>query len=104
MPLRWPARTGIALGLGTDLAMRAAPVVLLSSDLHRVVDVFDCSRRALRVIRQNLFWALFYNSAGISLAILGALSPILAAEAMVLSSLTVIGNLMRLSARLNTGK
>jgi cation transport ATPase len=76
--------------------MRAAPVVLLASDLHRIVDVFDASRRTIRVVRQNLFWAFAYNTVGITLAAAGVLNPILAAAAMVLSSLSVIGNSMRL--------
>jgi cation transport ATPase len=60
--------------------------------------VFEASRKGLRVIRQNLFWAFFYNSIGISLAIMGVLNPILAAGAMVLSSPSVIGNSLRLNA------
>ena len=90
------ADLGIALGSGTDLAMQAAPVVLMSRDLERVALVFDASRKAMRIVRQNLFWAFFYNAAGITLAVIGILNPILAAGAMVLSSLSVIGNSMRL--------
>lgn len=90
------ADLGIALGSGTDLAMRAAPVVLLTSDLRRIVDVFDASRRTIRVVHQNLFWAFAYNALGITLAAAGVLNPILAAGAMVLSSVSVIGNSMRL--------
>jgi heavy metal translocating P-type ATPase len=94
------ADLGIALGSGTDLAMRAAPVVLMSPALDRVLEVFDLSRMTLRTVRQNLFWAFFYNVAGITLAITGILNPILAAGAMVLSSLSVIGNSMRLGRTL----
>ncbi len=93
------ADLGIALGSGTDLAMQAAPIVLMSSDLERVSEVFQAAHDTMRVVRQNLFWAFFYNVAGITLAILGILNPILAAGAMVLSSLSVIGNSMRLGAR-----
>ena len=93
------ADLGIALGSGTDLAMQAAPVVLMSSDLERVTAVFEIAQDTMRVVRQNLFWAFFYNVAGITLAITGILNPILAAGAMVLSSLSVIGNSMRLSSR-----
>jgi P-type E1-E2 ATPase len=93
------ADLGIALGSGTALAMQAVPVVLMSSDLSRVNLVFEFARDTMRVVRQNLFWAFFYNVAGITLAITGMLNPILAAGAMVLSSLSVIGNSMRLSAR-----
>jgi P-type E1-E2 ATPase len=90
------ANLGIALGSGADIAMQAAPVVLMANDLARVIEVFDLSKLTLRIVRQNLFWAFFYNVAGISLAISGVLNPILAAGAMVLSSLSVIWNSMRL--------
>ena len=94
------ADLGIALGSGTDLAMQAAPVVLMSNDLSRLSTVFEASRDTVRVVRQNLFWAFFYNAAGITLAITGILNPILAAGAMVLSSLSVIGNSKRLDSRI----
>ena len=92
------ADLGIAVGSGTALAMQAAPVVLMSNDLSRVNLVFEAARETTRIVRQNLFWAFFYNVAGISLAICGILNPILGA--MVFSSISVIGNSMRLSARL----
>jgi P-type E1-E2 ATPase len=91
------ADLGIAMGSGTDLAMEAAPVVLMSGSLARIGETFDIARVTFRVVRQNLFWAFLYNTAGISLAILGILNPILAAAAMVLSSLSVIGNSLRVS-------
>jgi len=91
------ADLGIAMGSGSDLAMHAAPIVLLSDALLRIDDTFTLARLAHRVIRQNLFWAFFYNGAGIALAMTGVLNPILAAAAMVLSSLSVIGNSLRLS-------
>ncbi|MGJ5816297.1 heavy metal translocating P-type ATPase [Paludibaculum fermentans] len=90
------ADLGIALGSGADLAMQAAPVVLMSNSLAHLSVVFEIARATLRVVRQNLFWAFFYNAAGITLAITGVLNPILAAAAMVLSSLCVIGNSFRL--------
>ena len=90
------AQLGIAMGSGADLAMQAAPVVLMSSNLRHAGEVFELSRRTLRIVRQNLFWAFFYNVGGIALAVTGVLNPILAAGAMVLSSLSVIGNSMRL--------
>jgi heavy metal translocating P-type ATPase len=90
------ADLGIALGSGADIAMEAAPVVLMTPALGRIAEVFDLSRATLRIVRQNLFWAFFYNAAGIALAATGVLNPILAAGAMVLSSLSVIGNSMRL--------
>ena len=90
------ADLGIAMGSGADLAHHAAPIVLLSDSLMRIDDTFRLAGRTVRVVKQNLFWAFFYNAAGISLAIAGVLDPILAAGAMVLSSLSVIGNSMRL--------
>jgi heavy metal translocating P-type ATPase len=93
------ADLGIALGSGADLAMHAAPVVLLGDSLLRVEEIFQLALRAQRVVRQNLFWAFGYNVAGIALAMTGRLNPILAAGAMVLSSLSVIGNSLRLGRR-----
>jgi P-type E1-E2 ATPase len=90
------ADLGIAMGSGADLAMHAAPVVLMRDSLTRITRVFRLATLTLRVLKQNLFWAFFYNAAGISLAMTGVLNPILAAAAMVLSSLSVIGNSMRL--------
>ncbi|MBI4892444.1 MAG: heavy metal translocating P-type ATPase metal-binding domain-containing protein [Acidobacteria bacterium] len=90
------AHLGIAMGHGADIALQAAPVVIMSGSIDSVTDVFRISQAALRVIRQNLFWAFFYNAAGIALAAFGILTPILAAGAMVLSSLSVIGNSLRL--------
>ncbi len=90
------ADVGIALGSGSDLAMQAAPVVLVGCSLDRVIEAFDVASAGFRVVRQNLFWAFFYNTAGIALAVAGILSPIAAAAAMVISSLTVIGNSLRL--------
>ena len=93
------ADLGIALGSGADLAQHAAPVVLLGDDLLRLHDLLALARLTHRVVRQNLFWAFCYNAAGIALAMTGVLNPILAAGAMVLSSLSVIGNSLRLSRR-----
>jgi len=90
------ADLGIAMGSGADLAMHAAPVVLMRDSLTRITGVFRLASLTMRVLKQNLFWAFFYNTAGISLAMTGVLNPILAAGAMVLSSLSVIGNSMRL--------
>jgi P-type Cu2+ transporter len=93
------ADLGIALGSGTDIAMKAAAVVLVRHDLMRVIETIDLGVDALRVVRQNLFWAFLYNSAGITLAVTGILTPIIAAAGMVLSSLSVIGNSYRLTRR-----
>jgi heavy metal translocating P-type ATPase len=91
------ADLGIALGTGADIAMSAAPVVLMNSALSNIDDAFSLASKARRVIRQNLFWAFCYNVAGMSLALAGVLSPILAAGAMLLSSACVVGNSMRLT-------
>ncbi|HBY59394.1 MAG TPA: hypothetical protein DEH78_06200 [Solibacterales bacterium] len=90
------ADLGIAMGSGTDLAMQAAPVVLMSDSLLRIAQAFDIAREASTVVRQNLFWAFFYNAAGIVLAVTGVLNPIIAAAAMAVSSLSVVGNSLRL--------
>jgi heavy metal translocating P-type ATPase len=91
------ADLGIALGTGADVAMSAAPVVLVGGSLEKVEEIFQLGARATRVIRQNLFWAFVYNTAGIALAISGLLNPIMAAGAMLLSSTSVVANSMRLS-------
>ena len=91
------ADLGIAMGSGTDIAIEAAAVVLMNSSLRKILDVFDLSRKTMRLVRQNLFWAFFYNSVGIALAIAGILNPIMAATAMLLSSVSVVANSMRLA-------
>jgi len=91
------ADLGIALSSGADIAIEAAPLVLIHSSLGAVMETLDLARRAFRIVRQNLFWAFAYNVIGITLAVTGVLTPILAAGAMVLSSLSVIGNSRRLS-------
>ncbi len=90
------ADLGIALGTGADIALQAAPLVLMNGSLSAVTETLDLARRCFRIVRQNLFWAFAYNTLGITLAITGVLSPILAAAAMVLSSLSVIANSRRL--------
>jgi len=90
---------GIAMGGGTDLAMKAAAVVLMDGTLEKIPALLTLARKTMRVIRQNLFWAFFYNSLGIVLAVAGILNPILAAVAMLLSSVSVIGNTLRLASR-----
>ena len=90
------ADLGIALGSGADIAMQAAPLVLMNNSLASVIETLDLSRRTFHIVRENLFWAFAYNSIGITLAVAGILNPIMAAGAMVLSSLSVIGNSRRL--------
>ncbi len=90
------ADVGMAMGNGTDVAMHAAGITLMRGDPLLVVAALDISRRTVAKIRQNLFWAFAYNVAGIPLAALGYLNPVVAGAAMALSSVSVMGNALLL--------
>jgi Cu+-exporting ATPase len=90
------ADLGIAVSRASDIAREAADIILLKSEIEAVPESLGLARATLRTIKQNLFWAFFYNAIGIPLAALGFMSPILCAAAMGLSDLVVLGNALRL--------
>lgn len=90
------ANIGMAVGTGTDVAMEAADITLMTGDLHAIADALEFSRKTMRNIKQNLFWALAYNCIGIPIAAFGFLAPWLAGAAMAFSSVSVVLNALRL--------
>ena len=90
------ADLGIAVSRASDVAREAADIILLNSDLEAVPESLGLAQATLRTIKQNLFWAFFYNAAGIPLAALGFMDPVVCALAMGFSDLIVIGNALRL--------
>jgi Cu+-exporting ATPase len=93
------ADLGIAVARASDVAREAADIILLKSDIQAVPEALKLAQATLRTIKQNLFWAFFYNAAGIPLAMFGFMSPVFSALAMGLSDLIVIGNALLLRRR-----
>ncbi|MEK7276165.1 MAG: HAD-IC family P-type ATPase [Chloroflexota bacterium] len=91
------ADVGIALGCGVDVTRETADISLIGSDLRQVTWAVDIAKQTYRAIRQNLWWAFIYNVAGVGLALVGVLHPIVGALAMVVSNLFVVGNSLRLA-------
>jgi Cu2+-exporting ATPase len=90
------ADVGMAMGRATDIALESADMVLMRSNLNLVTEAVGLSKQTYRVIKQNLFWAFIYNLIALPLAVMGLLHPIVAAISMTLSSLSVVGNSVRL--------
>ncbi|MEO9177211.1 MAG: heavy metal translocating P-type ATPase, partial [Gaiellales bacterium] len=87
---------GLAIGSGADVAIEASDLTLVTGDLRSAADAIRLSRRTLRTIRTNLFWAFAYNVLALPLAALGYLDPIIAGATMALSSVFVVSNSLRL--------
>ncbi len=98
-PALTQADLGIAVSRASDVAREAADIILLKSEIEAVPEALGLARATLRTIKQNLFWAFFYNALGVPLAALGFMSPVLCAAAMGFSDLIVIGNALRLRNR-----
>jgi Cu+-exporting ATPase len=90
------SNVGVAMGRATDIALESSDIVLMRSDLGLIAEAIILSKKIYRTVQQNLFWAFIYNMVALPLAVLGLLHPIIAAGAMTLSSLSVVGNSVRL--------
>jgi Cu+-exporting ATPase len=96
-PALTEASVGIAMGTGTDIAIEAGSLVIVKGSPLKAYEALRIASRTFRGIRENLFWAFAYNVAAIPLAIFGFLNPMVAALAMALSSVTVVGNSLRIA-------
>ena len=96
-PALTAAAVGCAMAGGTDIALESSDLVLTRPDMKKLSSALFLARRALRIIRQNLFWAFSYNLVAIPLAASGKLAPVYAAAAMAVSSITVLANSLRLA-------
>ena len=98
------ADLGIAIGTGTDIAIEAGNIVLVKGYPLKVVEALILAKTTFRTIKQNMFWAFFYNIAALPLAAFGLLNPIIAAGAMAFSSISVIGNSLRIKRKIKNSK
>lgn len=91
------ADVGIAIGSGTDLAIDSADIIITKGGVYRIIDAIKISKKTFKIIKQNLFWAFFYNVVAIPMAMAGLLHPVVAEIAMAISSITVVLNSMKIS-------